>query len=357
MTTTTPSESPVHEMRRGRIVAFAIVCLIAVVVSVVAVVLARRQREQALARAEPVAVVELGVAASMNDDVDDLMFESTALGDTYGFLATVPADGSSKSRAIADLRCERVHFQAGRGVCLQADRGFVTTYDAVVFDADLDVAHTIGLAGPPSRVRVSPSGTLAGATVFVTGHSYAEAGFSTQTTLLDLSTGAVVADLETDFSVFRDDERWREIDFNFWGVTFVDDARFYATLGTGADYFLVEGDVGTRRFDIVTDSVECPSLSPDGTRVAYKARVDDGLGPVTWRMEILDMMTMERTRLAEVRSVDDQVAWLDNDTVMYGIPAEDSPAETDTWVVPADGTGTPELLVEGAWSAAMVAAG
>ncbi len=340
-----------------RIVAFIGVCAVAVAISAVALVTARNDPDALPEGVAPVEVASVGPAAALADDTPDLLFQSTAFGETYGYAATLPADGSSDRRAVSDLQCERVHFRAGRGVCLFADRGFATTYEAQVFGSDLSVEHTIGLAGAPSRVRVSPSGDLAGATVFVTGHSYAQAGFSTQTILVDLDGGTVIADLETDFAVFDEGRPWREIDFNFWGVTFVDDERFYATLSSGGEYFLVEGTVSERRLDIVTDHVECPSLSPDGTRLAYKARIDNGFGPVSWQLMVIDLDDLERTELAESRSVDDQVAWLDDDTVMYGRPDDRSPAQTNTWVVAADGTGQPELLIEGAWSAAVVDAG
>ncbi len=342
---------------RVRLVVFTAVCVVAIVVSTVAIVRARNARSTENDSAEHAEISAVGVAASLTDGVADLMFESTALGESYGRLASVPINGPDAERSVSDLHCERVDYQAGRGVCLRADRGFRTTYDALVFDAGLDVTHTVGLAGPPSRVRISPTGRLAGMTVFVSGHSYAQTGFSTQTTLVDLGTGEILADLETDFTVYRDGERWREVDFNFWGVTFVDDDRFYATLGTGGQHLLVEGLVTERRFDVVTDGVECPSLSPDGTRLAHKVRHDDGLGPMTWTIAVLDLATFERTELAEDRSVDDQVAWLDNLTVMYGLPDAESPAETDTWTVPANGRGAPELLIEGAWSVVPVEAG
>ena len=58
--------------------------------------------------------------------------------------------------------------------------------------------------------------------------------------------------------------------------------------------------------------------------------------------------------MAESRSVDDQVEWLDDATLMYGLPDPDSPAVSDTWTVPADGTGSPSLLTAGAWSAVLV---
>lgn len=237
-------------------------------------------------------------------------------------------------------------------MCLRADRGFLTTFEALVFDRDLEITERIGLAGTPSRVRVAPGGELAAATVFVTGHSYADAGFSTQTTLIDLDDGDVIADLEVDFTVERNGETWREIDFNFWGVTFVDDDRFYATLGTGGDAHLVEGGIAARRMRVLEPDVECPSLAPDGTRLAFKRRGETANGAARWRIGVLDLTTREVTILAEERSVDDQVAWLDDETVMYGLPVSESPAETDTWIVPADGTGAPRLHVERAWSTA-----
>jgi hypothetical protein len=282
------------------------------------------------------------------------MFESTALGDTYGRAALAPLEAAAGDRAFADLRCERLHYRNGSGVCLRADRGMLTTYDAVIFDETLSSVGTIGLAGIPSRVRVSPSGARAAITVFVTGHSYADGNFSTQTTLVDLTDQSTIADLEVDFEVRRDGSRWREIDFNFWGVTFVDDSAFYATLGTGGETFLVRGDIAERTMTIADEGVECPSLSPDGTRIAFKLRDDQGPGPVKWRIAVLDLASGQRTVLAETRNVDDQVEWLDDETIMYGLPDAESPAETGTWIVPADGTGVPRLLIPRAWSATVV---
>ena len=53
------------------------------------------------------------------------------------------------------------------------------------------------------------------------------------------------------------------------------------------------------------ENVECPSLSPDGTRVAFKKKVGDGV----WRLSVLDLETLKETELAETRSVDDQALW------------------------------------------------
>lgn len=341
-----------REMTSGRrVLLLAGVCAVAVVIAVAAIVAARREQAAERAAAEPVPTI-LGDGITLEDSGPSLLFESTALSDAYGQVGLVPLGAPGGTRAVVDLACERVDYRAGVGVCLQADRGFVTTYRALVFDERFETQHDIGLAGSPSRVRISPSGTLAGSTVFISGHSYADAGFSTQTLLLDLRSGDVVADLESDFTVQRDGELFREIDFNFWGVTFIDDSAFYATLGSGGEAYLVRGDIDAREMSVVQAGVECPSISPDGTRIAYKS--PDPSGAASWQIEVLDLATSEVTVIAESRSVDDQVAWLDDETLMYGLPDPESPAVTNTWTISADGSGEPTLLIEGAWSTRVV---
>jgi hypothetical protein len=335
---------------RARLLIFGAVCAVALGLAGVALLTAGDGDLEVSGDSAPPTVVPDATIGHLGSDAM-LVFESTALDEDFGRVATVRSDATAGPRQLTGLSCERIDVRAGRGLCLRSDRGFVTTYEAVGFDASFGETFTIPLAGTPSRVRLAPSGSMAGVTVFVTGHSYAQAGFSTQTTLIDVERADVMADLEVDFEVMRDGSTWREIDFNFWGVTFVDDGAFYATLGTGGNTYLVRGDVAARRMEVLTDGVECPSLSPDGTRIAYKIRSDDGLGPVTWRIAVMDLATMEVTELAETANVDDQVYWLDDDTVIYG-----SPAETDIWSVPADGAGSPSLLVPHAWSAVVVGA-
>ena len=72
----------------------------------------------------------------------------------------------------------------------------------------------------------------------------------------------------------KDGQRIDRPDFNFWGVTFARDrTSFYATLATGAQRYLVQGSVLARAMEVLHENVECPSLSPDGRRLAYKRRV------------------------------------------------------------------------------------
>jgi hypothetical protein len=248
--------------------------------------------------------------------------------------------------ALAPMKCARVYFAGGRGLCLMRGGGFAAGYEAAVFGPDLRVTGRVDVDGIPSRARVSPDGRYGAVTLFVTGHSYADAGqFSTETTLIDLARGEEIANVE-EFTVTRAGRQVTAIDVNFWGVTFARDSdRFYATLATGGKTYLIEGSVSARTARVLHENVECPSLSPDGTRLAYKRRGPSSSNP--WRLTVLDLATMRETPLAETRSSDDQAEWLDDDRVLYA-------RDGDTWVVPADGTGEPRRFIGDADSPAVV---
>lgn len=284
-----------------------------------------------------------------------ILLRHTALDESFGVMSVDRPGAHGDQRRASALRCDRLHFAHDRGVCLTTDR-FYTTHAVIVFDQAFAPLHRLPLNGVPSRVRVAPNGRLAAVTVFVSGHSYSDAGFSTETSVVDTVTGArLVSDLET-FEVWRDGERMRAVDFNFWGVTFAADSdRFYATLATGGALHLVEGRVSTRRLSVLAVEVECPSLSPDQTRIAFKRRESRG-GRVTWRLHVIDLRSNQITPLAETRSVDDQVEWLDDSSVLYALADESAPTPmvTDVWTVDADGGGAPALVLKGASSPAVL---
>jgi hypothetical protein len=281
-----------------------------------------------------------------------LAFVNSAPGPHRTEVATVAAADAGGARTASDLKCARFYAAAGTGVCLQSGLGVVSqTNRAVVTDAALHTEHTFALAGTPSRARVSPSGRFTAWTVFVGGESYGAAFFSTRTSIVDTRTWQLLPDLEK-FHITLNGRAYHAADDNFWGVTFAsDDDTFYATLGTGGQTYLMRGSVGRRTVTSVgVQNVECPSLSPDGTRIAFKKRVLSGAS--LWREYVLDLRTLHETPLAEHRSVDDQAAWLDDRTVAYALPHEGDVKSTDLWSVPADGTGAPHLLIRDASSPA-----
>jgi hypothetical protein len=166
------------------------------------------------------------------------------------------------------------------------------SYGATVFDGDFQPLHQLRLSGVPSRVRVAPDGRRAAITVFVSGHSYAASDFSTRTSFVDLRTGELVLDNMETFTVRRDGDVIKAADFNFWGVTFARDGnRFYATLGTRGQTYLIEGNLERREARVVHAGIECPALSPDNTRVAFKKRTGGVITAVTWRLSVLDLAT------------------------------------------------------------------
>jgi hypothetical protein len=245
-------------------------------------------------------------------------------------------------RSAGELSCERIYFAAGGGICMGIASSGVD-YTATVFDEKLRPLHSISLTGLPSRARVSADGRYGAMTVFVSGDAYLQSStaFSTRTYLLDMKAGDTIEQLEQ-FEVSKDGQPFDAVDFNFWGITFdpTDSDRFYATLGTGAQHYLVEGSVGGRSLRVLRDGVECPSLSPDGKRIAFKSRLD---GENRWRLHVLDLATLTDHPVAEKRSIDDQAEWIDDETLAYS-------DGTNVYAVPADGSGEPGLLVRDATS-------
>jgi hypothetical protein len=281
-----------------------------------------------------------------------IVFRNTAQGTGYGKVATVPLASPSAAREITDRPCDRVYATAEVLSCLHIQRGVPTTFRATVFDRTGSEVASWPLPGIPSRTRLSQDGSLVATTSFVTGHSYATVGFSTETVVTRVG-GESYGNLE-DFALFINGERLTTADRNIWGVTFADDnTTFYATAASGGRTWLVHGNLADRTLTAIADNAECPSLSPDGTRVAFKKNSGTPENP-HWGIAVLTLTTEEEVVLPEPKNVDDQVEWLDDSTLLYGLAREGAVGDSDVWSISSAGTAAPALFIEHAWSPSVV---
>ncbi|GLZ38295.1 hypothetical protein [Actinokineospora sp. NBRC 105648] len=311
---------------RNRVVIGVVAMVLVIAAGVVYVV--ATVRDQNADATKPGAPVQSGLTFVDNGSGQNLVSKLDATG----------------ARTAGSMKCLRVYTAGGTTVCLRM--GVPGAYEAAVSDSTGKELRTVPLPGTPSRARVSASGKIVSWTVFVTGDSYlSPGGFSTRTGVLDLRTGALTESLET-FATSIEGVPDKRPNENYWGVTVAaDDNTFYATLGSGNTTWLVKGDLTAKTMATVRQSAECPSLSPDQTRVAYKKR-GGRLG--TWQLYVLDLASGKETELPGSDGVDDQAAWLDAKNLAY--------AKVQTGGAPtifesaADGTGQPRQLVAGASS-------
>ncbi|WCI08774.1 hypothetical protein PJ267_01290 [Arthrobacter sp. OVS8] len=214
--------------------------------------------------------VRVGSSAAVLDKAS-VLFRNTAPGQGYGTIGVVPLSDPAGERSLAAVACDRVYGTLQHIVCLKTNRGLVTNFEAVMLTPDWRQAGSWSLPGIPSRTRISPDGSLVATTVFVSGHSYGNGSFSTATSIASVQGGTVAGNLE-DFALLVNGARVTAADRNIWGVTFAPGQRdtFYATAASSGRIWLVKGSISARTLTAVHDGVECPSLSPDGTRIAYK---------------------------------------------------------------------------------------
>ena len=335
--------------RRSRVVAFVAIALVCVCAPVAYGLVEHARFHDARSHGPAVS----HTSAASYDGEPRIVFRNTAIGSSYGVVAEVPISDPGAPRALSDVACDRLDATRTALSCLRVNRGVVTTYQWLDLAPDLSEQSHRPLVGLPSRTRLSADGRLEASTTFVAGHSYMTTGFSTATEIRRVG-GRSYGNLER-FRLDIDGHRVQARDRNIWGVTFAaDDDTFYATAATGGRTYLVRGDLSDRTLTAVRAGPECPSLSPDGTRVAYKlARTT--AGPKHWDLAVLDLRTGRQSVLrAETRSVDDQVAWLDGRTLLYGLPRDGQPGVSDVWSIAVDGSGGPRLLITQAWSPAVV---
>jgi hypothetical protein len=281
-----------------------------------------------------------------------LMFINLVPDEAFKRVVIAPLDAPDGPHFVTPLQCDRVYYAGTRGLCLTAatDTPGVASYVARIFDEHFTQLKTFTLTGPPSRTRLSPDGRRAAFTVFDEGHSYADGVFSTRTTIGDPIAGTAIGELES-WKITRDGAPFFNKDFNFWGVTFAHDGNtFYATLRTQGSAYLIEGQVDTREARVLMQGAECPSLSPDQSRIAFKKRLGGSGG--WWQLSLYDVSSHGvRPLSGDTESVDDQVEWLDASSLIYFRPNADG---NIVWRLEVDGGTPPQPFVREGFSPVVV---
>ena len=289
-----------------------------------------------------------------------LVFRNMSRGPEHGALAFATLEPPGR-RYVTKTFCQRVYFRAGTGLCLTVEQRPRIRERGYLFDDALAIRQRVDLQGTPSRGRVSSDGRPQCVHSLRQRRLLCES-VPDRTRILNSYTGQTLADLE-DFEVSKNGAPLKSVDFNYWGVTFSNDGvTFYATLGTKGQEYLVRGDLRARKVVVLRSGVECPSLSPDEQHIAFKQAISPGSH--VWRPAVLRLSDFSVTELPETRSVDDQLEWLDDGHVLYGIREELATIVPDVdgvmrgraniWMLAADGTGSPQLFLEDGESPSVV---
>jgi hypothetical protein len=311
-----------------------------------------RRHQADLAAAPTVASTDLAAVLAG----PHIFFRSTLPGAEYGVVAAVALDDPAGKRAFTPIACDRVDVAGAFASCLHTVPGVATTFETDVVDVSTwQQTQTWPLPGIPSRTRLSDDGTLVGTTAFVTGDSYATVGFSTRTEIHSTADGTSRGNLEN-WHLTVDGQPFTASDRNLWGVTFVDDDTIFATAASHAagKTWLMTGSVSGQSLTSVADNAECPSVSPDKTKVAYKKVVDTVNGQSVWAVAVRDIATGTETLIPSTKGLDDQVEWLDNATLLYGLPRQGQAGTTDVYSVGITAEAQPKVFIPGAWSPSVV---
>lgn len=276
-----------------------------------------------------------------------VVFRDTSSTDSYGKVAWVPLADPAGERTTTGLSCDRVYRTGGMLSCLSAQRGMNTSYNSLVYAVGGQLLAQRPLPGEPSRTRVSATG-MVGVTAFITGESYKFVGFSTQTTIA-APGGTDYGNLQ-DFDIFIGDEKLTATDRNVWGVSFAKDAEtFYATAASGQQTWLMKGSLREKTMRAVLENAECPSLSPDGKLIAYKKRRTDS-EVIHWDIAVYDPAKKTEKLYPLEAGFDDQLEWLDADTVLFGQPRADAPGDADVYSFDLVPGAVPRMFIEHAFS-------
>ena len=219
-------------------------------------------------------------------------------------------------RHAAALRA-RARAPPGRGICLEAKRGALTTLSRTpVRPRNCGTLHSSRWPARRAAPGCRPTAGWRATTVFVSGHSYSAPGFTTRTSIVDVASGQLRGRRPRDVHGPARRPAVQGGRLQLLGRHLHARRRSASTprCRPAASYSWSRATSRRDACALIHDDVECPSLSPDGTRIAFKRRVASAAkGRFVWRLPCSNWRRGRETALAtETRSVDDQVEWLDD---------------------------------------------
>lgn len=235
-------------------------------------------------------------------------------------------DHKVQSRTPTRFGCDRVYESHEQLWCFTritpGKPRYYTDPTGYLFDLNSETTPkpAFKVKGIVSRARIAGDGRFAAGTAFTTGHSYMGVGgthFSTATFIATLGESKDAQNIQH-WTVTNQDKPVISADLNLWGVTFdpTNSDHFLVTVYFDGQPYLGEGNVSTKSIRVLKPGVECPSYSPDGKRIAYKSRT----GPTRWSPAVMDLESGKSTVYEHIQdSVDDQIEWLDNGTLVFQI--------------------------------------
>src|SRR5512139_269057 len=105
----------------------------------------RRSRASRAAAPEGAVFGDDAAARALIDHAPTVMFQNDVAGDGWAQLGLVPLASPAGSRVIVPLRCRRLHFSGGRGLCVGETSRFGLSFDLNVFGSDFQILHKFRL--------------------------------------------------------------------------------------------------------------------------------------------------------------------------------------------------------------------
>lgn len=240
------------------------------------------------------------------------------------------SSGEAISRTPTHLQCHRVHQNKnGQILCLsnfdptQSNQQYSMPV-ALLYDSQLKLQKKLFSSTENhliSRARMSPNGQWSSWTFMTPGDSYLEAGsasFSTEAWLVaNGPKNEAAVNLET-WPLFHQKQLVKAVDKNIWGVSFspTNPDLFYVTAFFKGKPYLAKGSLQNKKLETIKEGIECPSVSPNGLMIAFKKRVSSN----KWAPAVMNLQSGKETVFKQAKhSVDDQIEWLDHESIVYHI--------------------------------------